>query len=563
MNDLIPDDFIEEVKQSADILTVIGQRVTLKKTGAKNWVGLCPFHSEKSPSFSVNPDKGMYHCFGCGASGTSLTFLVEHDGVAFREAVKELARNCGLALPKVLQESQSSSTGDDYDLLNKIYDALQVASKYFRYCLKNDSEALLYLKSRGIDGQTINKFMIGASPSLWQGLQEAFPDYSESDILIQAGLIKTKDSEVINSNRIELYSQEVSSPSNKQPPLEIKKPSSRRYDIFRHRIMFPIRDSRGRVQAFGGRIFSHKDDVGPKYLNSPESVVFHKSSALFGLYEARESIRKKKMVIVVEGYMDVVMLSQKGIENVVACMGTSITAHHIERLLTQTKSITFAFDGDKAGRVAAWRALLAVLPCMDETLDIRFLLLPDGLDPDEYVQLKGPIEFELCLKKTISLTEFFLSELKEKHGGLTSAECRARFASEAQDLVFKMPKNGRLRSILKQQISSLSQMPGSSMRALQYSSQTRISTVSIWSRLQQAAHLAPGYAIEQRDLICSLLDQQDPSEKSLSNYLQDLKFDNATEDKSHDVSWLVARDTLLGAVDLIAAYRQRQLTNAR
>ena len=539
-NSLIPDEFIDEVNQRIDILELIQQRVSLKKTG-NNWVGLCPFHSEKSPSFSVNPDKGMYHCFGCGASGSALKFVVEHDGTPFRQAVKELAHEAGLQLPATLQDTDESgmrTSGIDTAILQPLYACLTIAANFYQFALKHHPPALAYLKSRGINAQTITKYMLGVAPDEWHPLSEAFDDYTSNETLQLCGLTKKKNTV---------------------------------FDVFRSRVMFPIRDSRGRVQAFGARIFGTdtKDErdapQGPKYLNSPETAVFHKSESMFGLFEARESIRKKKMVVVVEGYIDVVMLSQSGIPNAVACMGTSITSTHIERLLTQSTSIAFAFDGDKAGRAAAWRALINCLPLLQDQYDIRFLILPAGKDPDDLAREEGVLAFETRIQKAPSLTEFLILELHLKHNQLKSTENRARFAEEATKIVNTIPYQSRIRKLLLQRIQAESSTPGSVLRALQVHSSSRAASNanSLWTKLSKAASIAINHAIEERDLICSILDLEDPHEAALNNHLQELRAQDAAPERLNDPSWLIARDTLRAGVDMIAEYRNRQIERER
>jgi DNA primase len=547
----IPDSFIEEVNERADILSIIEGAVKLKKTGSNNYIGLCPFHTEKSPSFTVTPSKGMYHCFGCGNSGGAITFLVKHDGQTFKEAVKSIANDLGMALPEALQDkpkrvldgsaadagADSTQPAGPHIEKTPLYDSMALAARYFRYTLRHDEAAMKYVASRGISAQSLNRFHIGATNDNWQGLQTAFPDYASNENLENCGLVRTKE-------RIDHSSGEI---------------STNRYDVFRSRLMFPVRDTRGRICAFGGRIMS---DQMPKYINSPESVIFNKSETLFGLYEARESIRTKKMAIVVEGYIDVIMLSQHGVENVVACMGTSITRQHIEKLFTQSETIVFAFDGDAAGRKAAWRAMQTCVGLIEDAHDLRFLILPQGKDPDNLAREEGAQAFENRARTALSLSEFLISELSLKHNNLNNAEDRARFASEGSEVASRLPYRTKLRNILLQRISQESQTPGSVMKALQAASRSRksLDKNSIWSILEKMVVAAPSIAIQERALICELLDLDDPQESSINQVLQEAELFLDQEAPSSP-QWLIARDSLESASRMIEEHRVRQVKN--
>lgn len=520
---LISEEFIAEVNERADILQIIERSVKLKKSGATNWLGLCPFHNEKGPSFTVTPSKGMYHCFGCGASGGAITFLMEHDGVPFREAIKELAVNAGLSLPAALSDQE-----DDGPVVETapLYQSMELASQFFRHVLRHDKASLDYIKSRGINAASVKKFNIGATADEWRGLREAFQDYDTNPHIVQSGLIREKESEGGKTNR---------------------------YDTFRARIMFPVRDTRGRIIAFGGRILG---DGEPKYMNSPESPIFNKSGSLYGLFEAREAIRLHKMAVVVEGYIDVVMLAQHGVEYTVACMGTSMTRWHVERLFTQTDTVVFAFDGDAAGSKAAWRSMETCIPMLEDQHDIRFLLMPEGKDPDDLAKEEGAAAFEERVRKAPSLSEFMIGELRARHNQLASTEDRARFAAEGSQLVSKMGYKTKLRSLLLQRISEESRVPGSVIKALQASSNSRSKNHSLWSVLSAAALAAPEQAIEQRDLLIEILDHDDEQEHAFAQVLTSITPDSPV---AVGAAWLVARDTMNAAVDMIADYRDQQV----
>lgn len=519
----IPDAFISELNAKADILDLVSRSVKLKKAG-QNYVGLCPFHGEKTPSFTVAPHKGFYHCFGCGASGNALSFLMEYEGMAFKDAIRELCESTGTPLPAEMATSEASAPAID---TTPLFAAMERAAQFFSHCLRHSDEAKAYLKGRGLTAESLKRYLIGYAPDEWRSLKEAFPDYDRNPFIQLTGLIREND-------------------------------SGKKYDTFRNRITFAVRDTRGRIVAFGGRIIGPGD---PKYLNSPESPIFNKSGALFGLYEARESIRQKKLALVVEGYMDVVMLAQCGVHNVVASMGTAFTRWHMERLLTQTDCIVFAFDGDAAGRQAARRALESVVGMVEDHHDIRFLLLPDGKDPDELVQEEGAEAFEARIQAAPSLSQFLIASLSEANNGLATAEDRARFASEGAILAGKISYRTKLRSQMLQLIASESRMPGSAMQALQ-PTQLRNSPHAFWSKLSNAARLLPELACGLRENLLPLLDMDDPDEQGFAQALNDAAHgdtsDRAPVDTPALPEMLLARDTLTHALDLIIEYRERQ-----
>ena len=396
---MIPQSFIQDLLHRVDIVDVIDRYVKLKKAGA-NFAACCPFHSEKSPSFTVSPAKQFYHCFGCGAHGTAISFLMEYSGLGFVEAVKDLAQNLGLVVPEERSEQPDSyrrrTEGEDGEDLNEI---MLIAAQFFRGALKEAPQAIEYLKKRGLSGDIAKKFGVGYAPDGWQNLQRAYPNY-QSSALITVGLVKQND-------------------------------EGRRYDIFRDRIMFPIVDVRGNVIGFGGRVLGAGE---PKYLNSPETPLFEKGRELYGLYQARRAIRDSGRVIVVEGYMDVVALAQHGIEYAVATLGTATTPMHVQKLLRQTDEIVYCFDGDNAGRRAAWRALENSLGQLADGKQVRFLFLPQGEDPDSFVRQHGKENFEKLLNEAIPLSRFLVNELSS-HVDRSTSEGRARLLQEAKPLV--------------------------------------------------------------------------------------------------------------------------------
>ena len=372
---MIPQSFIQDLLGRVDIVEVVDRYVKLKRSGA-NYSACCPFHTEKSPSFTVSPTKQFYHCFGCGAHGTAIGFLMEYSGMGFVDAVKDLAQGVGMQVPEAPRsefEQRRAEDGPD------LYGALLKAAQFYRNQLKDAPQAIEYLKRRGLSGEIAKKFGIGYAPDAWQGLEQVFPDYADK-ALTAAGLVKQND-------------------------------EGRRYDVFRDRIMFPIVDVKGNIIGFGGRVLG---DGEPKYLNSPETAVFEKGRELYGLFHARRAIRDAGCVIVVEGYMDVVALAQAGIEYAVATLGTATTPIHVQKLLRQSDEVVFCFDGDAAGRRAAWRALENSLAQLADGKQVRFLFLPDGEDPDTYVRKHGKAAFESLLASAMPLSRFLIDELCAK-----------------------------------------------------------------------------------------------------------------------------------------------------
>ena len=397
----IPKSFIDELVGRADIVEVVGARVTLKRAGS-NYKGLCPFHGEKTPSFIVTPSRGTYHCFGCSAHGTAIGFLMAYDNLEFPEAVEALAEMMGLEVPR--EHTGVPERKDDND---ELYELLREADQIYRATLRSSDKAIAYLKKRGIDGPTAGRFGIGYAPDAWDTvLKQLGTSDARIAKLLQAGLVVAND-------------------------------SGRRYDRFRDRIMFPIRNSpRGQIIGFGGRVL---DSGEPKYLNSPETPVFRKGHELYGLYEARQTPGRPKQIIVTEGYLDVASLVQYGVENAVATLGTATTAENLRRLTRLTDRILFCFDGDRAGRAAAWRALETALPYGGGTLELKFLLLPEGDDPDSFVRTKGADAFRALAEKAAPLSDFLVNELSARVD-MGSVDGRSRFQAIAKPLLKRLPE---------------------------------------------------------------------------------------------------------------------------
>lgn len=418
---MIPDSFIQDLLARVDIVDVVGQHVQLRKGGA-NLLGLCPFHNEKSPSFTVSPTKQFYHCFGCGAHGTAIRFLMEHTGASFPDAVRSLAGSAGMKVPEEERSPrQRAARAERQAVVSRHSEVLELANTLYRKQLRTATPAITYLKSRGLSGEIAGRFGLGWSGNDRRGLAAAIPNY-EDPLLVEAGLV-------------------------------ILSEDGRRYDRFRDRVMFPIRNGRGHLIGFGGRIIGQGE---PKYLNSPETPIFSKGTELYGLWEARQAIRTSGMVVVVEGYMDVVALAQLGIECAVATLGTATTPVHVQKLLRASDLVVFSFDGDKAGRKAAWRALEACLPLVRDDVSIRFLFLPDDHDPDSYVREFGAEAFRAALKEAMPLSQFMLSDLAAKHD-MDEAEGRARCVHDARPLLQAMPV-GALRMQVQRELAQMTRL---------------------------------------------------------------------------------------------------------
>jgi DNA primase len=416
----IPQSFIDELIERTNIVEVIGLRVPLKKAG-REYRACCPFHSEKTPSFWVSPEKQFYHCFGCGAHGTALGFLIEHDRLPFPEAVEELAQGLGLTVPHEGGAAPPPKRNES------LFDLMEKVARFYAATLETNPRAREYLAGRGLEADTLKRFCIGYAPDSWNEVLRRFGASDEArQQLSECGLIIERDSEAPTPRSGERY-----------------------YDRFRDRIMFPIRDARGRVIAFGGRVL---DKGEPKYLNSPETVLFHKGRELYGMYETRQSRAPLNRLLVVEGYMDVVRLHQAGVHYAVATLGTATTADHLKRVFQLVSEVVFSFDGDRAGRAAAWRALQNALPEAVEGRELRFLFLPDGEDPDTLVGKEGREAFEQRLAtEALPLSEYFVRELGERVM-TRGADGRAKVAQAARPLLLQVPE-GVYRRLLTERLA--------------------------------------------------------------------------------------------------------------
>ena len=453
----IPQHFIDELIARTDIVELIGGRVPLKKSG-REYKACCPFHAEKTPSFWVSPDKQFYHCFGCGKHGTALGFLMDHDHMAFPEAVEELATRLGLEVPHEGGVDRSAQRADE-----PLYELMARVAHFYTEQLAREPRAREYLAKRGLTAATCERFAIGYAPDSWNELLRRFgASDGERKRLSEAGLIIERERGAGREG--EHY-----------------------YDRFRDRVMFPIRDARGRVIAFGGRVI----DAGePKYLNSPETVLFHKGRELYGLYETRRARRNLDRLVVVEGYMDAVSLHQAGVEYAVATLGTATTAEHFRRIFRLVPAVVFAFDGDRAGRAAAWRALQQALPEAREGREIRFLFLPQGQDPDTLILAEGRTAFEERLALAVPLSEYLVRELSEQ-GDLGSADGRARFAEQARPLFARVPE-GVYRELLLERLAQVVGLSAARLEALWSTGKSDAPAASAPARPSAAARPARG-----------------------------------------------------------------------
>src|SRR5690348_17198104 len=414
MRGRIPEKFIDELLARVDIVDVIQERVPLKRAG-RDWSSRCPFHDERSPSFTVSPAKQFYHCFGCGVHGSAIGFLMNYDRLEFPDAVEELASRAGLKVP--FEGGREAPREDSSDL----YAVLDAAASFFRKQLGANETARAYFENRGLDEATIARFNLGYAPDQWDALKNALGTTAQRiELLEKAGMLTSGE-------------------------------RGSKYDRFRHRVMFPILDRRGRTIAFGGRVLVKEDT--PKYLNSPETPLFHKGRELFGLWQVREAHQKIPRLIVVEGYMDAISLHQFGVPQAVATLGTATTRDHVEILFRQCADVYFCFDGDRAGRQAAWRAVESVLPRMRDGRQAMFLFLPDGEDPDSVIRKEGSAGFEERLKNATPLSEFFFAEIG-KDVNLGSLDGKARLAERARPQLTQIP-DGAFRDLMLAELDRL------------------------------------------------------------------------------------------------------------
>lgn len=436
----IPQSFIQELLSRVDVVDIVGRYVQLKKGGA-NFMGLCPFHSEKSPSFTVSPSKQFFHCFGCGKNGNAIGFLMEHAGMGFVEAVQELANQCGLQVPQDdISPAERQRQAQQKQKAESLSDLLEKAGESYCKHLRAAPKAIEYLKKRGVSGEVSKRFGLGYAPAGWHGLASVFAEYDNPQ-LEECGLVIVGEDD------------------------------SRRYDRFRDRLMFPIRNVKGECIGFGGRVFG---DEKPKYLNSPETPVFHKGRELYGLYEARQALRDMGYALVTEGYMDVVALAQLGFANAVATLGTACTPEHVQKLFRFTDAVVFSFDGDGAGRRAARKALDAALPLATDTRSIKFLFLPSEHDPDSFIREFGPEAFSRYVGDATPLSRFLIESASEGCD-LGQTEGRAHMASNARPLWSLLP-DGALKRQLLSEIAALAQLDSRDLS-------------DIWA--QEAARTAP------------------------------------------------------------------------
>jgi DNA primase len=473
MSGRIPQAFIDELLTRTDIVDVIDARVPLKKAG-REYKACCPFHNEKTPSFTVSQVKQFYHCFGCGAHGSAISFLMEYEHMEFVEAVEDLAHMAGLEVPREAEAGPASQSPTQ-----PLYALLDEVSRWYRQQLRSHPQAARavdYLKQRGLTGDVAARFDIGFAPPGWDNLVRSLGgDAASRAALLETGLL-------------------------------IERPDgSGVYDRFRDRIQFPIRDRRGRTIGFGGRVLG--DDT-PKYLNSPESSIFHKGRELYGLYEARKTVRQLERILVVEGYMDVVALAQFDINYAVATLGTSTTPDHLERLYRTVPEVVFCFDGDRAGRAAAWRALENALPVLTDGREARFLFLPEGEDPDTLVRKTGKDEFENLITHAVHLSDFLFGHLSDQVD-TASTDGRARLVDLARPLLARLP-DGIFRQLMVERLAEIARTDSSRLAdRLQKPAETRpIVTPAV------AAHTTGGGKSPVREAIAMLLHQPELAQKT-------------------------------------------------
>jgi DNA primase len=455
----IPQHFIDELIARTDIIEVIGSRVQLKRAG-REYKACCPFHDEKTPSFTVSPDKQFYHCFGCGAHGTAVGFVMDYDHASFVEAVEDLAARAGLEVPR---EGGAAAAAQPHD---ELYVALERAGLFYRQSLSGEARAREYIAGRGLGAEIIQRFGIGYAPARWDALIDRYgTTEDERQVLLRAGLV-----------------------IERQPDAERGKTAGF-YDRFRDRVMFPIRDTRGRSIGFGGRVL---DGSEPKYLNSPETELFHKGRELYGLFEARQSTRSLQRLLVVEGYMDVVSLHQAGITYAVATLGTATTPEHLQRIFRLVGEVVFCFDGDRAGRAAAWRALENAVGEVKQGRQVRFLFLPEGQDPDSLVQAEGAEAFEARLASALPLSDYLIRELSSR-ADVASVDGRAKLVELARPLLRRIPSDV-YRELLVAQLAEVIRMPAGRLVELLEADTATPTSTRVDTAVQRAARPSPAAA---------------------------------------------------------------------
>ncbi|MFZ3121639.1 MAG: CHC2 zinc finger domain-containing protein [Variovorax sp.] len=623
---------IDQIKQRADVVEIVGRHVELKRAGGQLFKGLCPFHTERSPSFTVTPARQTYHCFGCGAHGDAVQFLMEMEGLSFRETVEEMAQQAGIAIP-VPDPTVATVRRPPPDVRRSMHQAMEVAANYYAGHLGEAisrlrtapgstdfvvQSARYVLETRGIEPATLQRFAIGLAPEGWESLKElAWPAatfapgaHDASSTLLAVDLIRARESREERGARESVDTDAGEDP--RRPAAVATRPQTNGlrlgfrsagaglrtpaspahapvaapaaasvqpttfYDTFRARLVFPVRDTAGKIVAFGGRRLAEESSAA-KYLNSADTPIFHKSNVLYGLFEAREAIRRSRRALIVEGYMDVVMLAQYGVEYAVASMGTAATESQLQTLLRFTDNLVFVFDGDPAGQKAARKAAETILPLLRANHEIRILTLPDGLDPDEFVRTQGKDAFDQLVATAAPLSFFLRDQLLQECGGAQSPEQRARYQQRFQALLKLMGADNTLsREYWKMFQQALST---SDVRADQvgrpsrgtFSSPARAPTIgsseaSVIARLREALRLAPDTAVQVRDSIIQLLDLEDAAEQRLRDDLISLDARQpspsgtpGTPGTPSEPERMFARDALLAHASLIEGHRREQI----
>lgn len=560
---------IAQVRERADIVAEIGTRITLKKAGG-SFIGLCPFHGEKSPSFSVSQSKQFFHCFGCGTHGDVIDFLVKHDGMLFQEAVKDLGERLSVKVEDDQDEQSMKRSLEHRQKSISLEDLCDKAAGQYQKQLADSPEAAAYAAGRGLSAETLALYGIGFARNSRKGLANAFSDYSTSGLLLESGLVLEDESE-----------------------------QKERFDRFRDRLMFPIRDTRGRCIGFGGRTINANAPNAPRYLNSPETPIFLKHRVLYGVHEARASIMREKIAYVTEGYMDVVMMAQYGITNAVAAMGTALSDDHARLLLRFSDRVCFIFDGDKAGKAAAWKSLRVVLPLLAPRQEFTFLTLPGGADPDEYLRAQGRDSFLDIAKAAPSLSQYMLTTLLATYGKddkLITVESRTQFSVAAEELCALIPATNPLRDMLLQEVD---RAVGRPVRQLAPPAAARPSAADrlrmgagqpegrvpradwqrgassyygpapvapalnksgLWERIAAAVVMAPEIAAPLADQLLALLDRESVAERVLIDVLE-LCENIPSKPDSHPPDQLQAASDLLGSAHkLITRQRMNEVS---